>query len=96
MRKIAAISLLGMTLACTGAQAADEIRIGGSDTVQSMLTSLKGKRVTIRVRSGQELTGTVREINARLVQLGGLSGKEYYDAVVPLEAVDALLVRTKD
>lgn len=96
MQKIATIVLLGMALACTGVQAADEFRISGSDNVQSVLTSLKGKRVTVRVRSGQELTGTVREINARLVQLGGLSGKEFYDAVVPMDAVDAVLVRTKD
>ncbi len=96
MRKTATILMLGLVLTCTGALAADEIRIGGSDTVQSVLTSLKGKRVTVRVRSGQELTGTVREINARLVQLGGLSGKEFYDAVIPLDAVDAVLVRTKD
>ncbi len=96
MRKIAAVILLGTALVCTGAQAADELRIGGSDSVQSVLTSLKGKRVTVRVRSGQELTGVVREATARLVQLGGLSGKEFYDAVIPLDAVDAVLIRTKD
>ncbi len=96
MRKIAAIILLGTALAGTGAQAADEFRIGGSDGVQSVLTSLKGKRVTVRVRSGQELTGVVREATERLVQLSGLSGKEFYDAVIPLDAVDAVLVKTKD
>jgi len=31
-----------------------------------------------------------------VVQLGGLSGREFFDAVVPLEAVDAVLVRTKE
>jgi hypothetical protein len=33
-----------------------------------VLTSLKGMRVIVHGRTGQELTGTVREINARLVQ----------------------------
>ena len=96
MRKTATILMLGISLACTGALAADEVRIGGSDSIQSVLTSLKGKRVTVRVRSGQELTGTVREATGRLVQLSGLSGKEFYDAVIPLDAVDAVLVKTKD
>lgn len=96
MRKTATILVLGITLTCTGVLAADEIRIGANDTVQSVLTSLKGKRVTVRVRSGQELTGVVREATGRLVQLGGLSGKEFYDAVIPLDAVDTVLVRTKD
>lgn len=42
MRKIAAVILLELALTGTGAQAADEFRIGGSDNVQSVLTSLKG------------------------------------------------------
>lgn len=73
-----------------------ELRVGASDTVQSVLAAQKGARVTVRVRSGQDLTGVVREVNARVVQLGAVSGKEYFDAVVPLEAVDAVLVRTKE
>lgn len=51
--------------------------------------------VTLRLRSGQELTGTVREATGRLVVLGALSGREFFDAVVPLEAVEAVLIRTK-
>ena len=50
----------------------------------------------MRLRSGQEITGTVRAVTGRLVQLGAVTGKEFFDAVVPLEAVDAVLVRTKD
>src|SRR6185436_8197198 len=68
-----------------------DLRVGANDTIQTVLAGQKGARVTVRVRSGQELTGVVREVNARVVQLGGLSGKEFFDAVVPLEAVDAVL-----
>jgi hypothetical protein len=31
-----------------------------------------------------------------VVQIGAVSGREFFDAVVPLEAVDAVFVRTKD
>jgi len=75
--------------------AAQEVSVGPNDTTQSVLAAQKGKRVTVRLRSGQELTGTVRDATAKLVVLGAVTGREFFDAVVPLEAVDAVLIRTK-
>ena len=74
---------------------AQEITISPSDTTQSVVAAQKGKRVTIRLRSGLEMTGIVRDANARVVVLGGLVSRELFDAVVPLEAVDAVIIRTK-
>ena len=50
--------------------------------------------MTVRV-GGQELTGTVREASDKLVVLGGLQGREFFDAAIPLDKVEAVLVRTK-
>ena len=72
------------------------LQVGAGDTVQTVLAAQKGAKVTVRVRSGQEITGIVREINTHVVQLGAVAGKEYFDAVVPLEAVEAVYVRTKE
>jgi hypothetical protein len=89
--------LLTAALACFAVPATGaEVRVGTSDTVQSVLAANKGARVTVRVRSGQELTGVVREINGRVVHLGGLSGREFFDAVVALDAVDAVIIRTRE
>lgn len=66
-----------------------------TDTIQSIAAAQKGKRVTLRLRSGQELTGVLRASTDRLVVLGELSGREFFDAVIPLEAVEAVIVRTK-
>jgi len=41
------------------------------------------------------LTGIVRDTNSKLLVLGAVSGREFFDAVVPLEAVEAVLIRTK-
>lgn len=92
MRSIPAALLC---LAFAAPALAQDVSISASDTTQSVMTAQKGKRVTLRLRSGQELTGTVREATAKLVVLGAVSGREFFDAVVPLEAVDAVLVRTK-
>lgn len=53
------------------------VTISPNDTTQPVRVAQKGKRVTVRRRSGQELTGA------------------FFDAVVPLEAIEAVLIRTK-
>jgi hypothetical protein len=97
MRNATSVLLIAATLACPALPgAAAELRVGANDTVQSVLAAQKGARVTVRVRSGQDITGVVRDVNQRVVQIGAVSGREFFDAVVPLEAVDAVFVRTKE
>ena len=93
MKKLLAIVLVG--IACATASAA-ELKLTAADTVESVLAANKGKRVTVRLRSGQEMTGTVALASAKLLQLSAPTGKEYFDAVVPLEAIEAVFIRTKD
>jgi hypothetical protein len=87
--------MIGAALGWT-APAHAQLQVGAGDNVESVLKGQTGKRVTLRLRSNQELTGVVRMSNARVVQLGALSGREFFDAVVPLEAIDAVLVRTRE
>ena len=74
---------------------AQEVSVGPSDNILTVLNNQKGKRVTVRLASGQELTGMVRETTSRLVVLGAITGREFFDAVVPVESVEAVLIRTK-
>ena len=74
---------------------AQDLTVAAADTIQNVLNAQKGKRVTVRLTGGQELTGTVREATSRLVVLAGLTGREFFDAAIPLEKVEAVLVRTK-
>jgi hypothetical protein len=94
--RIAIPTLLLAALLATQPALAQEFKVGAAATVESLITTQKGKRVTVRLRSGQELTGVVREVTPKLVHLGGLSGREFFDAVVALEAVEAVIVRTKE
>lgn len=96
MRTALKVFLIGAALACAVPAVGAELKVGANDSVQSVLAAQKGARVTVRLRSGQELTGVVREVGARVAHLGAISGREFFDAVVPLEAVDAVLVRTKE
>ena len=75
---------------------AQDLKVASGATVETLIAAQKGKRITVRTRSGQELTGVVREVTPRFVQLGALSGRDFFDAVVALESIEALIVRTKE
>ena len=74
---------------------AQGLTVSATDTTQSVVAGQKGKRITLRLRSGQELSGTVRESSDRLIVLENVSGREFFDAVVPIDAVEAVFVRTR-
>ena len=86
----------GVSLAFAVSSFAAELVVKPDDSVESLLIAQKGKKVTLKTRSGQEITGTVTAVTPKLVQVAQVVGKEFFDAVVPLEAVEAVLVRTKD
>lgn len=94
MKKTIAAILLGA--ACIAPVAAADLDVKPGDTIETLLNAQKGKRVTLKTRSGQEVTGTVKFVSNRLVQVTQVSGKEFFDAVVPLDAVETVLVRVKD
>jgi hypothetical protein len=93
--KTLCLVILAGTLAWSADSGAAEFRLGTADTIESVLRAQKG-RVTVRLRSGQELTGNVRSVDVRLLHLGALTGREFFDAVVPMEAIEAVIVRTKE
>lgn len=84
-----------LTLALAAPAHAQSPSVTAADTTQSVVAAQKGKRVSVQLRNGQELSGTVREVTDRLLVLGGLTGREFFDAVIPLEAVQAVIVRTR-
>jgi hypothetical protein len=90
-----ALAALAISLLLALPAQAQELSVSPGDSLQSVLAARKGKPVTLRLSGGQELTGTLREATAKLVVLGGLSGREFFDAVVPLEKIEAVVVRAK-
>ena len=93
---ISAVLILAAFAACPLAAHGAEVHLGTNDNLQTVLAAQKGTRVTVRLRSGQEFAGIVRDVNSRAVQLGAVGGKEFFDAVVPLDAVEAVFFRTKE
>ena len=78
----------------TGAQA-QGLGISAADTLHTVAAAQKGKRITVRLRSGQEITGTVTGHTERLIVLAEVANREFFDAVIAVDAIEAVLVRTK-
>jgi hypothetical protein len=74
---------------------ADAVEINDYDTVVTVLTAHVGKRVTVRLNSGQELSGTVTEVTENLTHLSELTGMEFYDAVIVNADITAVVIRTQ-
>ena len=52
-------------------------------------------RVTVRMRGGAHLTGTIGPLGNQSVILKALSGREYYDAYIRFDAVTSVEVQTR-
>ena len=82
----AALALCATSL---GAMAKDEVMAG-------VLKDRNGKNVTVVLAGGTEITGKVSNVGDNTLRLTELSGKEYFDAVVDLDDVSAVIFRSKD
>lgn len=75
---------------------AEGLTIKQGDSIQKILEERKGKQVTLRLINGEEMSGKVRSITKELVLLGELSGRDYYDGIIDIGKISALIIRVKD
>jgi len=66
-----------------------------SDTVKTVLERQVGQKVELRLDGGEKIAGKVEKVGEKTVHLSAVAGQEFFDAVVVLEEVTAVLVRTK-
>ena len=92
--------LLIVTLALVGsglvaANAAEESRSlpPFGENLKVMLDASVGRTVTLQLASGQEISGTVTRVGDHVVHLSRVAGRDFYDAVVVLDRVNAVLFK---
>ena len=95
MRPVPLAAVLLAAALCLPAAGAQTLTVGADDTVEKVLAAQKGKRVTVKLGPGDELTGIVKLVTPQVVHLGEIAGRELFDAVVDTRRVVAVLVRTK-
>ena len=98
MKALVLASLLGIALflgpaSATAQDAALEVN---ADAIKVNLERQVGKRVRLRLISGQDVEGTVVAVGTAGVHVGRLAGgMDFYDAVVRLDQIAAVIVRVR-
>jgi len=101
MKKRIMVSLL-LGICCFAATATTataqetKLEIKASTTMRDVLWENTGKRVALRLASGEEIEGTVTMVGNSLAHISKLAGKEFFDAVVSIEKISAVRLRMRD
>jgi hypothetical protein len=98
MRKLTRIALVVSLLAAplaVGAAGKDKYQIRPTDNLRTILEQEIDMPVKLRLKSGQELSGTVVRLGNGVVQLSHIAGMEFYDAVISLDDISAVLFRVR-
>lgn len=64
-------------------------------TIKDVLTENVGKRIIVRLESGENLEGTVIKVGELVVHIAKLSGKDFYDAVVRIDNISAVIFKVR-
>lgn len=89
------LSLLALCVAATSALAESTIDLQPNDTMQTVLQSHVGQPIELRMKSGEKIGGKLQKLNDKVVHLTQLTGAEYFDAVVAIDDIAAVVVRAK-
>ena len=63
--------------------------------MKEILASYEGKRIAVRLDSGEEVEGIVTSVGDQLVHLSKLSKRDFYDAVVRVDKINAVIFRAR-
>ena len=67
-----------------------------NSSMQDNLKSLIGKKVYVSLDSGTTLAGYVKKVGNHLLHLEKLDGKDYFDALIRIENINAIDTRFRN
>jgi hypothetical protein len=70
-----------------------QIDLNNADSMRQAIEQHTGKRVKLKLLSGQDVEGVVSKIGSHAVSLTELTGMEFFDATIRLDQVAAVIVR---
>jgi len=72
-----------------------KVQIAQGDSIMTVLEKQNGQSVKLRLKSGTEISGKVAYVGKGLVQIAEISGMEFFDAVVNIDDISAVLIRVR-
>lgn len=88
------LQILAILVLSTTAFAESKVGFTANDTMSTVLKRQAGQRVELRLKSGEKIAGKVEAVGDRTVHLSALTGQDFFDAVVLLDDVSAVVIRT--
>ncbi len=67
-----------------------------NSSIAANLKTLTGKKVYITLTSGNTFSGSVKEVGSHLIHLEKLEGKDFFDALIRIDAISAIDTRFRD
>ena len=90
--KLAAVVLAGV-IGSAAAQTA--LTVKSSDKLEGTLKDLGGKSVTLHLAGGATISGKLKLVGEHVVQVSEITGKDFYDAVIDVDAIQAVEFRAR-
>lgn len=69
--------------------------LNSPDIIRQTLEQQLGKRVRVKLESGQDLEGKVMKVGSHALQLTELTGMDFFEATIKLDDVTAVIVRVR-
>jgi hypothetical protein len=92
MKKLLIPAFFILTLTTGLAQTQQSFEIG--DVIRTVLNRQVGQKIELRLKSGEKIGGKLESVGDRLIHLTSIAGMEYFEAVIVLEDVSAVLFRS--
>jgi hypothetical protein len=93
----AVILMVGIMVISAPIASTEEVKynLKPAATMKTLLTDSLGKRVVVRLESGEELEGGVTMVGEHLVHLSKLSRRDFFDAFINIDRISAVIVRAR-
>ena len=82
-------------IATTAFSEENVFQFGKDSSLQTSLLQFKGKTIEIQLKTGGQLTGKLSEIGTQSILLKELRGKEYYDALIVIDDITAVIFKAR-
>lgn len=73
----------------------EAVQLNSNLSLADNLVAFQGKTVTVTLASGQTISGIVKAVGTNLLHLEKISQKEFYDALIPLDRIEAIEARVR-
>jgi small nuclear ribonucleoprotein (snRNP)-like protein len=89
------LGMLSLVTAFTNVSAAEPTYELKATSIKEVLAENMGKRVTVRLQTGENLEGIVSKVGDSLVHLSKITTRDFYDAVVRIDTISAVVFRVR-